>query len=125
MELTEVNEITNSKRGPERIPQVCETFHGAVELIGRRWTGAIIQVMLAGAERFCEVRAAIPGISDRLLADRLKELEHEGILGRDVEDSRPPQVFYRLTEKGRELSPVLDAITDWAHRWREAGPEAT
>lgn len=97
--------------------QVCDAFHRAIELIGKRWTGAIISVMFKDASRFCELREAIPGISDRLLTERLKELEDEGIISRQVEPTRPPQVSYRLTPKGEALSPVLDAITSWSHDW--------
>ena len=126
MELTEVKQVINSKHtaadegsrpASAPGPQVCEVFHRAVELIGRRWTGAVIQVMLSGAARFSEIRVAIPGISDRLLAERLKELEEELVLSRDVLGGRPPQVFYRLTDKGRALAPVLDSISNWAHQW--------
>ena len=99
--------------------QVCGNFHRAIELIGRRWSGAIISVMFKGASRFCELREAIPGISDRLLTERLKELENADIVARDVTPTRPPQVSYTLTEKGRALAPVLDSITDWAHDWNE------
>ena len=133
MELTEVKLVINSKSreavegvepspvsGPAPSPQLCEVFHRAVELIGRRWTGAVIQVMLGGAARFSEIRAAIPGISDRLLAERLRELEEERVVSRDVRSGRPPQVFYRLTDKGRGLSPVLDSISAWAHQWETA-----
>jgi len=74
-------------------PQVCGVFHEAIELIGRRWTGAIVSVMLKDATRFCEIREAIPGISDRLLTERLKELEEHGIVVREVTDARPPQVY--------------------------------
>jgi len=97
--------------------QVCGDFHRAIELIGRRWSGAIISVMLKGASRFCELREAIPGISDRLLTERLKELEDTGIVAREVTPTRPPQVSYTLTEKGRALEPVLESITSWAHAW--------
>jgi DNA-binding HxlR family transcriptional regulator len=96
---------------------VCTVFHSAIELIGRRWTGAIITVMLQGATRFCEIREGIPGISDRLLTARLKELEEHGIVRREVTAARPPQVAYRLTEKGRALGPVLDVVGDWARAW--------
>jgi DNA-binding HxlR family transcriptional regulator len=98
-------------------PRVCGVFHEAIELIGRRWTGAIVSVMLMGASRFCEVREAIPGISDRLLTERLKELEDHGIVVREVTDSRPPQVLYRLTLKGEALSSVLDSVSAWAGDW--------
>jgi DNA-binding HxlR family transcriptional regulator len=97
--------------------RVCDEFHRAIELIGKRWSGAIISVMFKGASRFCEVREAIPGISDRLLTERLKELEGAGIVVREVEPTRPPQVSYRLTPKGRALSPVLESIASWGHDW--------
>ena len=97
--------------------QVCVAFHRAIELIGKRWSGAIISVMFKGASRFCELREAIPGISDRLLTERLKELEEAGIVARQVEPTRPPQVSYRLTPKGQALSPVLDSIASWGHDW--------
>lgn len=98
--------------------QVCDVFHRAIELIGKRWTGAIISVMLKGARRFCEVREAIPGISDRLLTERLKDLEDEGIVVREVTATRPPQVSYLLTEKGRALGPVIESIATWGHDWQ-------
>lgn len=104
--------------------QVCSVFHRAIELIGRRWSGAIISVMFKGADRFCELREAIPGISDRLLTERLRELEDAGIVARTVSDARPPLVTYQLTEKGRALAPVLDAITAWAHDWENDGAKA-
>ena len=100
--------------------QVCSVFHSAIELIGRRWTGAILTVMLQGAARFCEIREGIPGISDRLLTERLRELEDNAIVRREVSSDRPPQVSYRLTEKGEALGPVLDAIGDWAQEWHPA-----
>lgn len=101
--------------------QVCDAFHHAIELIGRRWSGAIISVMFKGADRFCQLREAIPGISDRLLTERLKELEDEDIVLRDVVPTRPPQVSYRLTEKGLALAPVLDSVAAWAHDWPAKG----
>lgn len=98
---------------------VCSLFHRAIEVIGRRWTGAVVSAMQQGAERFCEIREAIPGISDRLLTERLKELEDEGVVARIVTPTRPPQVTYRLTEKGRALGPVLDAVSTWASEWTD------
>jgi DNA-binding HxlR family transcriptional regulator len=99
-------------------------FHEAIELIGRRWTGAIISVMCSGAGRFCEIREAIPGISDRLLTERLKELEDNDIVVREVGTSRPVQVVYRLTPKGEALKPVLDGVSDWAAEWGVGHPQA-
>ena len=98
----------------------CPTFHRAVELIGRRWTGAIVRALLCGVGRFGELAATIPELSDRMLSERLKELEAEGIVARTVIPATPVRVEYRLTEKGRALGPVLAAIGDWAAAWLPA-----
>lgn len=96
---------------------VCHEFHAAIELIGKRWTGAIIFAMLAGAERACDIRNAIDGLSDRLLTERLRELEDVGVVERSVIDARPPVVHYELTNKGRELAPVIESIRAWGGAW--------
>jgi len=96
---------------------VCPLFHRAVELIGRRWTGAIVFVLLRGRARFAEIRAGIPEITDRMLAERLRELEQEGIVARTVIPMQPVRVEYSLTEKGLALAGAIDALVDWAHRW--------
>lgn len=98
-------------------PSLCPRFHRAVELIGRRWTGAIIRVLLVGPLRFSELLAAVPGISDRLLAERLRELESAEIVGRDVRTDSPVRVVYELTCRGHELRESLDALGRWAERW--------
>ena len=98
-------------------PQVCAKFHRAVELIGGRWTGALIQLLLGGRMRFAELRAAIPEISDRMLSERLRELEIEGIVERLVIPDIPVRVEYELTEKGRALEQALGAVGKWAERW--------
>jgi len=97
----------------------CPIFHQAVELIGRRWTGAIIRAMQSGCTRFSDIGHAIPGLSDRLLSERLKELEAEGIVTRSVYPETPVRIEYQLTEKGRDLDAVLDAISGWSQRWLE------
>jgi len=96
---------------------LCPRFHKAVELIGRRWTGAVLQMLMSGPKRFGDLRAAVPEISDRMLSERLKELETEGIVQRDVSQDSPVRVRYGLTEKGRALRGPLDAIETWAHEW--------
>jgi DNA-binding HxlR family transcriptional regulator len=101
---------------------LCAKFHKAVELIGRRWSGAVIQLLLRGPARFAELRAAIPDVSDRMLSERLRELEEEGILARTVIPESPVRVEYALTSKGRALEPALGAIGKWAERWAEAEP---
>ncbi len=96
---------------------VCPLYHRAVELVGRRWTGAILMVLLQGASRFTDIVHAVPGLSDRLLSERLKELEAEGIVSRTVHPETPVRIEYQLTEKGRDLSGVAEAVTGWATRW--------
>ena len=110
-------------------PQVCERFHHASELIGRRWTGAIIYVLLRTRCRFATLREAIPDITDRMLSERLQELEEEGIVERTVVPATPVRVEYALSLKGRALASAFDAISTWADRWiplnaRTAGVQA-
>jgi DNA-binding HxlR family transcriptional regulator len=99
---------------------VCPLFHKAVELIGRRWTGAILSALLMGATRFTDIIHAVPGLSDRLLSERLKELEAEGIVTRDVTPSTPVLIEYHLTDRGRDLTKVMDELGKWAERWAVA-----
>jgi len=115
------------KRASPHPPELCARFHRASELIGRRWTGAIIFVLLKSRCRFATLRDAIPEITDRMLSDRLQELEQEGILERTVIPETPVRVEYALTKKGRALGSAVDAIADWAHKWTglEAAPETT
>jgi len=104
---------------PRRTPELCSRFHRASELIGRRWTGAIIFVLIKSRCRFAMLRDAIPDITDRMLSERLQELEEEGIVERTVVPDTPVRVEYALTRKGRELATAIKAITDWAHDWIE------
>jgi DNA-binding HxlR family transcriptional regulator len=104
---------------PRRTPELCSRFHRASELIGRRWTGAIIFVLIKSRCRFAMLRDAIPDITDRMLSERLQELDEEGIVERTVVPDTPVRVEYALTRKGRELATAIKAITDWAHDWIE------
>ncbi|MDX6616916.1 MAG: hypothetical protein QOD60_2007 [Solirubrobacterales bacterium] len=101
--------------------RVCPHYHAAIELIGRRWSGAIVAALAEGPMRFAELAASVPGMSDRLLSERLKELEHEGIVEREVESGTPVRVSYSLTEKGVELKPAIKALRSWARHWHAAG----
>lgn len=103
---------------------VCPRYHHAVELIGRRWTGAIVRIMLGGATRFSDLTVAIPGLSDRMLSERLKELEAEGIVQRNVFAETPVRIEYLVTDKGRALSAVVDSIGAWAEAWLPLDPSA-
>ncbi|HTJ28268.1 MAG TPA: helix-turn-helix domain-containing protein [Candidatus Limnocylindria bacterium] len=97
----------------------CPRYQFAIELLGRRWVGAILRVLVAAPARFNEILAAIPGLSDRLLTERLRELEREGIVTRNVSADRPVRVTYGLTECGHSLDAIVVAIGDWAERWVE------
>ncbi len=99
--------------------ELCPRYHRAVELIGKRWTGAIVRTLMLGPKRFNELLSVIPGISDRLLTERLRELESERIVHREVHAESPVRVTYELTPPGRELGPALDEIARWAERWIE------
>lgn len=106
----------------------CPQFHHAVELIGRRWTGVVLRTMLHGASRFCDIAAGVPKLSDKMLAERLKELEAEGMITRTVVPDTPVRIEYGLTDKGRDLEGVLKTLGAWADRWvgpcRGADPPA-
>jgi DNA-binding HxlR family transcriptional regulator len=95
----------------------CSAYHHAIELIGKRWTGAILFVLMDGPLRFSEVKLLVPDLSDRLLSERLKELEAEGIVERRVIDDMPVRVEYTLTEKGRALEPAVRSLKVWARSW--------
>jgi DNA-binding HxlR family transcriptional regulator len=105
---------------PSRTPhRCCPQYHAAVELIGRRWTGAILEVMLeAGVPlRFTQIAQAVPQLSDRLLSERLKELEQRGVVERSVDAGPPTRVHYALTDMGASLQPALAELKAWAQRW--------
>ena len=110
------------------VSQVCSRFHRAIELIGSRWTGAILRTLLQGRTRYAYIKAAIPDITDRMLSERLRSLEAEDLVTRSVIPETPVRVEYDLTVKGRELQDALIEIGNWAERWipletpDEAGP---
>jgi DNA-binding HxlR family transcriptional regulator len=96
----------------------CPRYHEAIELIGKRWTGAIVQVLMeSGPLRFSEIGSSVPSLSDRLLSERMKELESRGVVRRTVKDGAPVSVVYALTPMGQDLECALLEIKAWAHRW--------
>jgi DNA-binding HxlR family transcriptional regulator len=96
----------------------CPRYHEAVELVGKRWTGAILYVLLHGGRlRFSQIAQAVPDLSDRLLSERMKELERREIVVRRVSERTPVKVSYELTEKGVQLAPALAELKAWADRW--------
>jgi DNA-binding HxlR family transcriptional regulator len=96
---------------------LCPRFHRAVELIGRRWTGALLRMLMDGRRRFGDLKHAVPEISDRMLSERLRELEAEEIVRRIVTPDTPVRIEYELTDKGRALDAPLRAIGSWAEEW--------
>jgi DNA-binding HxlR family transcriptional regulator len=99
------------------VSPVCSRFHRAIELIGSRWTGAILQTLLQGKTRYAAIKGAIPDITDRMLSERLRSLEGEKLVLRIVISESPVRVEYELTPKGRELQNALREIGSWAERW--------
>jgi DNA-binding HxlR family transcriptional regulator len=99
------------------VAHCCPLYHEAVELVGRRWTGAILRVLMDGPLRFSEIAQAVPELSDRLLSERMKELEARGMVERRVIPGPPLRVEYELSRMGRELEPALSELERWANRW--------
>ncbi len=97
--------------------ELCPRYQAAVQILGKRWTALIIRVLLTRPRRFSEMTNAIEGLSDRLLSERLKELEGLGIVERQVYAEKPVRIEYRLSDKGRELEQVVEAIQRWADCW--------
>lgn len=112
----------NHAQGHHPPSAFCPVYHRAIELIGRRWTGAILRVLLGGPTRFSDIAGHIPGLSDRLLSERLKELEAEGIVVRTVYPEMPVRIEYALTEKGHALENVIAAVSVWAETWGTLSP---
>ncbi len=96
---------------------MCPRFENAFELLGKRWTGLIIRTLLNGQNRFSDIAEAIPNMSARMLTERFKELEKEGIIVRKVYPETPVRIEYELTEKGRDLQSAMDEIQKWAEKW--------
>src|SRR5690348_7316696 len=95
----------------------CPRYEHAIQILGKRWTGLLLHALMGGPRRFCELTAVVEGLSDRVLSDRLRELEMEGIVSRVVYPQIPVRVEYELTEKGYALKPVTDAVHKWAEDW--------
>ena len=111
--------LVDDTGGPETEGQVCEHFQHAAEILGRRWTPQVIRILLYGPARFGELRERVPGISDTLLSERLKQLEAEGIVIRTVHGGRPVLIEYSLTESGAGLGKAIDALGEWAERFAQ------
>ncbi|MCW2936596.1 MAG: transcriptional regulator [Actinomycetia bacterium] len=109
--------------GVSEVHPVCARFHAAIELLGARWSGAILRALFTGSHRFADIRAAIPGVSDVMLTRRLRDLEDAGLIQRQVIPASPVHVEYHLTPMGQDAGPVLDAVIAWSHRWIPLPPD--
>lgn len=118
MSGSEATQESAVERARRHGPPVCPDFHAAIELIGKRWTGAILIALTHGQLRFGELAKSVPGLSDRLLSQRLRELEDEGLVERTVVPGAPVKVTYALTARGLDLRPALAELRDWARRWK-------
>ncbi|MBV2197227.1 winged helix-turn-helix transcriptional regulator [Bacillus velezensis] len=97
--------------------EMCPRFEKAVDILSKRWVALIVFQLLNGQRRFSEIEAALPNLSGRVLSERLKELETEGVIKRDVIPETPVRIEYSLTEKGRALAPILEEISKWSSTW--------
>jgi DNA-binding HxlR family transcriptional regulator len=95
----------------------CPKYESAMALLSKRWTGLILRALLSGCDRFGSIAAYVPGLSDRVLSERLKELEAEGIVERRVHPEMPVRIEYRLSSKGEELRDIVEAVQTWADKW--------
>lgn len=96
--------------------EICPRFEKAIGILSQRWTTLIIYQLLNGPQRNSAIKDAI-GISGRLLSERLKDLEEEGIIKRTVYPETPVRIEYSLTEKGYSLEPLMKGIEEWSQEW--------
>ncbi|MFE5125202.1 winged helix-turn-helix transcriptional regulator [Streptomyces sp. NPDC056669] len=112
----------------EHNERACKQVDGEMtrffELFGKRWTGLIVAVLTEQAAYFAELRRAIPGISERMLSDRLTELSAAGLVLREVDAGPPLRVAYRLTDAGKALEPALKELSRWAESHLPSGGDA-
>jgi DNA-binding HxlR family transcriptional regulator len=102
-------------------PAVCSTVESAFNLLGRKWAGLIVHVLSSGPLHFCDMERAVPGVSARMLSERIKELEEAGVVTRTVHGGAPVRVVYALSDKGKALVPVMRGIEKWARAWDSGG----
>jgi DNA-binding HxlR family transcriptional regulator len=99
------------------LAEYCPKYEAAMSLLSKRWTGLILRALLSGCDRFGSIASYVPGLSDRVLSERLKELEAEGVVERRVHPETPVRIEYRLSSKGEELRLIVEAVQTWADRW--------
>ncbi|WP_309120224.1 winged helix-turn-helix transcriptional regulator [Paenibacillus sp.] len=102
--------------------ELCPRFERGMQIISKRWSGLIVHRLMQGPQRFCNIESGLPSLSGRVLSERLKELEQEGIVHRAVYPETPVRIEYSLTPKGRALEPIFREIEKWAGEWVEEAP---
>lgn len=131
--MNPIKETTSQETQPHKSPtsryskdlaQMCPRYEHAMQIIGKRWTGLLLDALMHGPCRFSELTTLVEGLSDRVLSDRLRELEAEGIIKRVVYPQIPVRVEYELTEKGYALRPVVAALHEWAQDWIKPIPHS-
>jgi len=108
--------LVNQPKNCGNSSHICNNFHDTIEFIGKRWMGVIIYTLMSGPKRFHEITEGIPGISDRLLTERLNELIKEGLVTKKQLEPSSTIVGYELTESGMELKEVITAIRNWMEK---------
>lgn len=119
--------MDNPSRAPNHSTEEwarCMAFQQGIELLGRRWTGVILYMLLQGPRRFNELLSSVHGISDRLLTERLRELEDKGLVQRNVIPESPVRVEYALTEAGRDAEEIIAIAFRWSNKWFQIEPNA-
>jgi DNA-binding HxlR family transcriptional regulator len=114
--MSEPNHQDCMTHSAEEIKHICTNFHKAIEFIGKRWMGSIIYTLMEGPKRYHEIISSIPGISDRLLTERLRDLENEGLIVKNVITTSPKKVEYELTPTGKELDEVIHVLMKWVKK---------
>ncbi|GAA4056935.1 helix-turn-helix domain-containing protein [Amphibacillus indicireducens] len=104
-------------------PVICPRFEQAISLLSKRWTGLVIYQLLNGTQRFNELQSAI-GVSGKVLSDRLKDLEQQGIVHREVIPDTPVIIHYSLTEKGHSMQSIIQSIESWSQDWIKPSADA-
>lgn len=112
-------DLTSVPETPKFNTQMCPRYEKAAAILGKRWTGLIIRALMDGPRRFNELLKMVELVSDRLLTERLRELEAEGLVERTVYPESPVRIEYCLTDKGQAMKSVVDAIQEWASDWIE------
>ena len=98
--------------------ELCPRFEKAVSILGQRWTTLILYQLMTGPQRFCTMTDKL-GVSGKMLSERLKDLEQQGFVIRNVYPETPVRIEYSLSEKGKSLTPIMKEIEIWSKKWIE------